>query len=389
MDYKECVLIFIFLYLKNVKIKMSMSIIPYSKSYLMRGKSYSYEYDKEKHYLFVKETLNNLNQEKILYETPFLKVYKSLHQQQGTDKFYLVLECDVEDEDDVNRENYNLRYLLDKMYGRVQEEIKKNFKEIFPNTRGLIDKWVFDTCIKRPFAGSRGQLVKILIPDDNDLLWSKIESLIPEQKIRCTFQYRGLQKIKGGQLLEEYVLQDFITESDWEAEQTKKLMSPYHTKFDVEIVNEVSETKESYEENQEEEYIQEEENVVNENKEENLVEVIQDNQNIDDNIEVISIKEEVVEDNNNQEKMNIEFMPESKEKSKKKSKDKEKNILKKKSKDKSKDKKLKRSLKSKKQEERSSSESESENDNLSDNEDFHKMPSEYKNIFRKMLKEKN
>ncbi len=205
---------------------MALSIIQPTKKIYSMSKLH-YEYVKEDRYLYLYDQQNQM----IYYTTPILKVYKNLYE--SNNNYYLVL--DLDNEDDVNNDIYNFKSKLDKLYGKSQDEVRKNYKEIFSNSKGIIDNITYETCVKRPFTGSRGQLIKLLISEEDEELFRRIENVIDGENIRCEMVYKGLKKIQGGKMLEEYVLINFITEQEWMSELTRKMLNPYRTNLNINI----------------------------------------------------------------------------------------------------------------------------------------------------------
>ena len=181
---------------------------------------------------------------RFLYKTPMLKVFKNIHE--FNNDYYLILNLD--NEDDINHEIYNFKSRMDRIYGKAQDEVKKNYKEIFPNLKGYVDQVTYETCVKRPYTGSRGQLMKILIEEGNQEMFHKLERLVEGDHMQCTIWYKGLRKVSGGRMIEEYVLIDFVTEDEWMSEITKKMIHPYGTKYEVEVVKEEVSKKDHHEE---------------------------------------------------------------------------------------------------------------------------------------------
>jgi hypothetical protein len=224
---------------------MDLSVIIPRKYYQM-GNLY-FEYVREDKYMYlydfheVKESSsrreeheNKRDYTQFLYKTPMLKVFKNIHE--FNNEYYLILNLD--NEDDINHEIYNFKSRMDRIYGKAQDEVKKNYKEIFPNLKGYVDQVTYETCVKRPYTGSRGQLMKILIEEGNEKIFQKLEKLVEGEHIQCTLWYKGLRKVSGGRMIEEYVLIDFVTEDEWMSEVTKKMIHPYGTKYEVEVIKE-------------------------------------------------------------------------------------------------------------------------------------------------------
>jgi hypothetical protein len=205
---------------------MALSIIQPTKKIYSMSKLH-YEYVKEDRYLYLYDQQNQM----LYYTTPILKVYKNLYE--SNNNYYLVL--DLDNEDDVNNDIYNFKSKLDKLYGKSQDEVRKNYKEIFSGSKGIIDNITYETCVKRPFTGSRGQLIKLLIPEEDEELFKRIENVLDGENIRCEMVYKGLKKIQGGKMLEEYVLINFITEQEWMSELTRKMLNPYRTNLNIHI----------------------------------------------------------------------------------------------------------------------------------------------------------
>ncbi len=370
---------------------MALSLIQPKKLYSMS--KLHYEYVKEDRYLYLYDHQNQM----IYYTTPILKVYKNLYE--SNNNYYLVL--DLDNEDDVNNDIYNFKTKLDKLYGKSQDEVRKNYKEIFSNSKGIIDNITYETCVKRPYTGSRGQLIKLLIPEDDEELFRRMENVMDGENIRCEMVYKGLKKIQGGKMLEEYILINFITEQEWMSELTRKMLNPYRTNLNIHVqptqestIQEVNQTitcmKEEtlpVVENQEEPSIQEniktEEISNEETKKLDSDEFItnQEIKNSDDEYEdlmdVISLMDKENFSEEIKKEKNLKRPKESeKEKKKKKSKEEKENEKKEKKKD--------FLHKMKKINEPESMDSDA--DNLSDNEEFSKLSKKEKEKFRKIYR---
>ncbi len=359
-------------------------IIPRKYYYHTNNLQFHYVREDKYMYLFDRDNLP------FYYSTPMLKVFKSIYE--FNNEYYLVLTLD--DEDDINNDIYNFKSRMDRIYGKAQDEVKKNYKEIFPNLKGYIDQVTYETCIKRPYTGSRGQLMKILIPEENESLFKRLEEIIEGQHIKCNIMYKGLKKVSGGRMVEEYVLIDFITEDEWMSEVTKKMINPYGTKFNIEVIKEnINDIHINHENTTEnindisiDNYKDIKENVNNNNEIDDLGnnnngdsvgefvnEVIIDNSNVGDRVEVESIVE--IEDMTKKEK--------KKEKKEKREDNKRKKV---------KDKKKKNTeewIKKKTGKYESGDEMEGEKDGLSDNEEFREMGEEEKEKFRKLYRKLN
>ncbi len=393
------------------------NLIPYKHNHFSNSfKKYCYSYNKEEHYLYV----TSENQQPIFYETPFFRVYRNLHQHM--DKWYIVLEISDEDiEDDVSNDLYNFKSMLDRVYGYSHEFVRRNFSSIFPKAQGKIDKYTLDTCIIRPFAGQNGQFIKILI--NNEDLARKVSELEYEQMVKCIFSYNGLLKMKGGKLMEEYVLYDIKTMEEEKVNEFRRDLKG--TKLDVEIIKDeeikeikydfVNENKKEIQNHEEmmdnievqsiieepnniileenhkdvenNEKVENQEEVENHEEVENLEEI--ENKNLNVNNKNIILEINNINGKENEEKNKIELLKEDiniieenkedkkrEKKDKKDKKNKEQKIKKKLSS-------MKKSHKSYKKEELSDSEKE---DNLSDNEEFSKLDNENKKLFRKLMK---
>ncbi len=380
---------------------MDLSIIIPKKHYHTNNLYFEFVKEDKYMYLFDKEQLP------FYYTTPMLKVFKSIHE--FNNDYYLVLSLD--NEDDANNDIYNFKTRMDRIYGKAQDEVKKNYKEIFPNLKGYIDQVTYETCIKRPYTGSRGQLMKILIPDDNDALFKRLEGILEGQHLQCNIMYKGLKKVSGGRMIEEYILVDFITEDEWMSEVTKKMINPYGTKFNVEVIKEdikntttstSTPTPTPTEINEEilertniSEFVTNNVNDYNEtndfsnnNNYNSFSNCIIDNSNIGDNVEVETIIEEMngVEGGDGVEGEKDE---KGKRGRKPKSGDKEKEN-KRKLKEKEKKKKMKEEwLKQKTGKYESDNENEDEKDGLSDDETFRELDKEEKEKFRKLYRKLN
>ncbi len=322
------------------------TIIP--RKYYQMGNLH-FEYIREEKYMYLHETKGEST--RFLYKTPMLKVFKNIHE--FNNDYYLILNLD--NEDDINHEIYNFKSRMDRIYGKAQDEVKKNYKEIFPNLKGYVDQVTYETCVKRPYTGSRGQLMKILVEEGNEEMFHKLEKLVEGDHVQCTIWYKGLRKVSGGRMIEEYVLVDFVTEDEWMSEVTKKMIHPYQTKYDVEVIQEENPTV-FQEENVK---LSEEDKPIEEEKTEIQVE---------DDIEVVSILEEPV----------IERIEDEKIKKPRKSK-------------KNSTKETKQSSRKKREEwvksKKGHYDSEEEKGELSDQEEFQELTEEEKDKFRKLYKQ--
>jgi hypothetical protein len=254
---------------------MDLSVIIPRKYYQMGN--LHFEYIREDKYMYLHETKGENT--RFLYKTPMLKVFKNIHE--FNNDYYLILNLD--NEDDINHEIYNFKSRMDRIYGKAQDEVKKNYKEIFPNLKGYVDQVTYETCVKRPYTGSRGQLMKILIEEGNQEMFQKLERLVEGDHMQCTIWYKGLRKVSGGRMIEEYVLLDFVSEDEWMSEITKKMIHPYGTKYEVEVVKEEVSKEVHHEEEEEKHFVQEEEKII---------EVSEEIKEEEKNEEVISLKEE-------------------------------------------------------------------------------------------------
>lgn len=327
---------------------MDLSVIIPRKYYQMGN--LHFEYIREDKYMYLHETKGEST--RFLYKTPMLKVFKNIHE--FNNDYYLILNLD--NEDDINHEIYNFKSRMDRIYGKAQDEVKKNYKEIFPNLKGYVDQVTYETCVKRPYTGSRGQLMKILIEEGNEEMFHKLEKLVEGDHLQCTIWYKGLRKVSGGRMIEEYVLIDFVTEDEWMSEVTKKMIHPYGTKYDVEVVQE------------EVPIISKEENTQISDHQDVQEAIIEEK--MEEDIEVVSIKEEPIV-----EELIIERMVEEKTKKPRKSK---KSSTKETSRKKRED-----WVKSKK----GQYDSEEEKGELSDQEEFKELTEEEKEKFRKLYKQ--
>lgn len=314
-----------------------------------------FEYIREDKYMYLHETKGENT--RFLYKTPMLKVFKNIHE--FNNDYYLILNLD--NEDDINHEIYNFKSRMDRIYGKAQDEVKKNYKEIFPNLKGYVDQVTYETCVKRPYTGSRGQLMKILIEEGNQEMFQKLERLVEGDHMQCTIWYKGLRKVSGGRMIEEYVLIDFVTEDEWMSEITKKMIHPYGTKYEVEVVKEEAITHESKEND-------------DDSKNTNQVIETKEEEKNEEDMEVISLKEEmmneVTEDISKDEEPVIEEMKKSRKTKKSKSAETSKSNRKKRE----------EWVKSK----RGQYESDPE---LSDQEEFQELSQEEKEKFRKLYKQ--
>jgi hypothetical protein len=257
---------------------MDLSVIIPRKYYQMGN--LHFEYIREDKYMYLHETKGENT--RFLYKTPMLKVFKNIHE--FNNDYYLILNLD--NEDDINHEIYNFKSRMDRIYGKAQDEVKKNYKEIFPNLKGYVDQVTYETCVKRPYTGSRGQLMKILIEEGNQEMFQKLERLVEGDHMQCTIWYKGLRKVSGGRMIEEYVLLDFVSEDEWMSEITKKMIHPYGTKYEVEVVKEEVSKEVHHEEEEEKHFVQEEEKIIE------VSEEIKEEEKNEEDVEVISLKEE-------------------------------------------------------------------------------------------------
>jgi hypothetical protein len=379
---------------------MNFSLVSYRKQTNL--KHIDFEYHKEDKYLYAFQK----NQQPIFIESPPLKVFKNIHE--FLNDYYIILS--LENEDDSNSEIYSFKTKLDNIYGLAQQKIKKNYQEIFPNYKGLVDNYIYENCIKRPFTGSRNQLIKIILPNDNDTIMSKIEQLVENDVVKLQIIYKGLRKIQGGRLIEEYYLNDFITENEWVSRMLQNNLNVNQTSFNVEIVDE------NIRENQNEIHHQNIINTYDQIQIETNTSISHVNSNLNkedesnENIDVISIHENEItqeeqpqiEENNmipetvidTNTNINIEEVNrregegEQKEKKKKSKKDKEKRKEKEEREEETRKNRFSKKKKIKK--EKQQNENENEDLHLSDSEDFKSLgpneQSKVRNLFQWMKK---
>jgi hypothetical protein len=334
---------------------MDLSVMIPRKYYQMGN--LHFEYIREDKYMYLHETKGENT--RFLYKTPMLKVFKNIHE--FNNDYYLILNLD--NEDDINHEIYNFKSRMDRIYGKAQDEVKKNYKEIFPNLKGYVDQVTYETCVKRPYTGSRGQLMKILIEEGNQEMFHKLERLIEGDHMQCTIWYKGLRKVSGGKMIEEYILIDFVTEDQWMSEITKKMIHPYGTKYEVEVVKEEEEKSNTIESTDLHETFENTNSItpLPTNEEENN----------EDDMEVISLKEEpICEIKEDVEEPIIEEMKKSRKTRKSKNVETPKSSRKKRE----------EWVKSKRGEYQSDPE-------LSDQEEFQELSQEEKEKFRKLYKQ--
>jgi len=379
---------------------MNFSLVSYRKQTNL--KHIDFEYHKEDKYLYAFQK----NQQPIFIESPPLKVFKNIHE--FLNDYYIILS--LENEDDSNSEIYSFKTKLDNIYGLAQQKIKKNYQEIFPNYKGFVDNYIYENCIKRPFTGSRNQLIKIILPNDNDTIMSKIEQLVENDVVKLQIIYKGLRKIQGGRLIEEYYLNDFITENEWVSRMLQNNLNVNQTSFNVEIVDE------NIRENQNEIHHQNITNTYDKTQIEINTSISHVNSNLNkedesnENIDVISIHENEItqeeqpqiEENNmipetvidTNTNINIEEVNrregegEQKEKKKKSKKDKEKRKEKEEREEETRKNRFSKKKKIKK--EKQQNENENEDLHLSDSEDFKSLgpneQSKVRNLFQWMKK---
>jgi hypothetical protein len=344
---------------------MDLSVMIPRKYYQM-GNLF-FEYIREDKYMYLHETKGEST--RFLYKTPMLKVFKNIHE--FNNDYYLILNLD--NEDDINHEIYNFKSRMDRIYGKAQDEVKKNYKEIFPNLKGYVDQVTYETCVKRPYTGSRGQLMKLLIQEGDELIFQKLEKLVEGDHLQCTLWYKGLRKVSGGRMVEEYVLMDFVTEDEWMSEVTKKMIHPYGTKYEVEVISE--NVNDFSKENEiQSSSILKEEDIQNENKEEEV-----NYENKEENVYEEMISNNPIENNQEKDEDQIEIISIIEEKDTTKNQ-KEKKVRKSKSKETRK--KREDWVNSKK----GHYDSDSEKNEWSDQEDFQQLTEEEKETFRKLYK---
>jgi len=381
---------------------MNFSLVSYRKQTNL--KHIDFEYHKEDKYLHAFQK----NQQPIFIESPPLKVFKNIHE--FLNDYYIILS--LENEDDSNSEIYSFKTKLDNIYGLAQQKIKKNYQEIFPNYKGFVDNYIYENCIKRPFTGSRNQLIKIILPSENDHIMSKIEQLVENDVVKLQIIYKGLRKIQGGRLIEEYYLNDFITENEWVSRMLQNNLNVNQTSFNVEIVDE------NIRENQNEIHHQNITNTYNQTQIEINTSISHVNSNLNkedesnenENIDVISIHEnEIIQEeqleqpqieennvipemvvdtntNTNIEEVNRrEGEEEQKEKKKKSKKDKEKRKEKEEREEETRKNRFSKKKKIKKEKQQNENENENEDSHLSDSEDFKSLGPNEQSKVRKLF----
>jgi len=219
------------------------------------------------------------NNEYFKLDTPFLKVLKSIHvssnKKKNTQKKYIILE--INENYNVNKELDEFVIIINKLHETSQENIRKNSIKWF-NTE--FDDIGLDLKVKKPIDKQKEkQFIKILIPDDNEELMKKIESLEKNDYIMTTIFYKGL-KVSNDYLMGEYELINFITQKEYEENKRHD-----DSKEDLNILNkEFIENIDKLEENIDN--IERDSKKINENinlQENKNVKVL--NKNIEDNTE--------------------------------------------------------------------------------------------------------
>ena len=182
----------------------------------------------EERYIYVK----NKNDECFKTETPFLKVLKPYHINKN--KSYIILS--INDDFDFNDEINDFVYLINKIHEFSQENIKLESKKWFGKDFDIFD---LDNIVKRPIEEHKSNnYIKLVIPN-NELLEQKILNLSKDTYVKCNIEFQGL-KISKETLMEEWYITDFITQEETDEKNKLEYVSDLKIQQDTFQYNEES-----------------------------------------------------------------------------------------------------------------------------------------------------
>lgn len=155
------------------------------------------------------------NNEYFKIDTPFLKILKPVHlvtnKKKNNEKKYIILE--INENYNVNKELDEFLITINKLHETSQENVKKNSLKWF-NTE--FDEIGLDLKVKKPIDTQKDkQFIKILIPNDNEELSTKINTLEKNDYVLTTIFYKGL-KVSNDYLIGEYELINLITQEEFD-----------------------------------------------------------------------------------------------------------------------------------------------------------------------------
>ena len=182
----------------------------------------------EERYIYVK----NKTDECFKSETPFLKVLKPYHINKN--KSYIILS--INDDFDFNDEINDFVYLINKIHEFSQENIKLESKKWFGKDFDIFD---LDNIVKRPIEEHKSNnYIKLVIPN-NELLEQKILNLSKDTYVKCNIEFQGL-KISKETLMEEWYITDFITQEETDEKNKLEYVSDLKIQQDTFQYNEES-----------------------------------------------------------------------------------------------------------------------------------------------------
>jgi hypothetical protein len=243
-----------------------------------------------------------LGEGNLKFNTELIKVLKPIHSRvskKNNEKKYIIL-----DFNNNFSEKDNFELTINKIHEISQENTRSNSLSWF-NIE--FDSFELDSKVKRPIDMQKNKyFIKILI-DDNENLLNKMINLQADDYIACEISFLGM-KIYGNYLSEEYLLTDFLNESEYNESIIPKVNEeefdfPYENQDEIEddqvIESEVT-NKEIPELNNIEEIIQDVKEINIETNEEPIKDIENNEENLKENIH-----EEEIEIPNNKEE-NIE-----------------------------------------------------------------------------------
>lgn len=228
------------------------------------------------------------NNEYFKIDTPFLKILKPVHlvtnKKKNNEKKYIILE--INENYNVNKDLDEFLITINKLHETSQENVKKNSLKWF-NTE--FDEIGLDLKVKKPIDIQKDkQFIKILIPNDNEELNAKVNTLEKNDYVLTTIFYKGL-KVSNDYLVGEYELINLITQEEYD--YIKKEEEEFNKKdLDIDLSDQFSNT--------------ETEDLIESNIESNIENNIE-NSNIDnleyENKEIIEINEDLYNEIENNE----------------------------------------------------------------------------------------
>ncbi len=163
-------------------------------------------------------------------QTPFLKVLKPVHntfnKKKTIAKKYIILETN--DDIDFNNQIGQFMFVINKVHEISQEKIRENSIDWF-NTE--FDDIGLDIKVKRPIDQQKdSEFIRISIPTQ---LIDDVEKISKGSYVLCNIIFKGL-KVSSDYIMEEWELDNFITQEKYEESQNSDLSDNLQEKLEIE-----------------------------------------------------------------------------------------------------------------------------------------------------------